>query len=799
MKYRFLLFLLLIMALSFVPVSGEEQDPFLFSWDSFIMGHTPGGEFFTSFLENYAPSTTLLIEESNGFALLDHPRVYFEGDSYTRFNWIYNSMSINSVLNPGAPAVVLPFSAVNGYTVRGESPTSPDYGFDFVSQMPERSFSRLTISPVYSNLGGYWAKFMIQPEHPTERADRLYTERRKITHQYYLDYFLSKVKKESQFVLALSYFDMARQFNDFTAYNETYTDAGKLATLNARFRKESKNNIFDLYSVLNYRERDHQLAELGVLPQETTQNKRWAFLTGLNLTLQKLAINLSVAVEKEDITPNVANFSKDLVDNDGDVLLPYGSVANQRLGAFTGTAINLKLNYPLTLHLPAHPLEMNTYAEMRFNRFQGQEKIHDYNTIFFAQTPYQVVVWNQGENYHNTNLEVKAGFHFTAHLNAHFALLAKVWYQLQQLRFNEQNNNISVSAPGFDAGLQLVFARAKRGRLQLLYGISPYTYTGDSNFFLETQRPYGTIYYWNDANHDGRYQTGETRGIYGYTGGLYHHLSADIAMPSYQRVELYFTTPISKYFSIDVNGLYKKFKNNPRISFADDYGFYENHDGQNLYFFTKPISDYYLSNAGYEKEPFYAQFFFRVHGERAQHWFFSVSFMAHMGMGVTAFGNGPASNDIGILDESQANPNSMINGFGRIDGERGFVFKNVFGYYLAKKLFLAVSLKYRDGNPFAFFNTVSAHQQHVIYYQTIKAENEKGIKGGPREDYVADISMKLQYDFKLFKQPASIGLSVFNIFDFGAELSEYVYSGGARDAMELQIPRSLRLTLNWEF
>jgi len=168
-------------------------------------------------------------------------------------------------------------------------------------------------------------------------------------------------------------------------------------------------------------------------------------------------------------------------------------------------------------------------------------------------------------------------------------------------------------------------------------------------------------------------------------------------------------------------------------------------------------------------------------------------------MGVTAFGNGPGSNDIGILDENQANPNSWINGYGRLDGDRGFVAKSYFGFYIAKNLFMGMSLKYRDGNPFAFFNTLYLHGQRVIYYQTIKAENEKGVKGGPREDYVGDLSMNLNYRFFLFNNEASLNLAIFNILDIGTELSEYVFSGGTRDAMEMQIPRSIRLTLQYRF
>jgi hypothetical protein len=59
--------------------------------------------------------------------------------------------------------------------------------------------------------------------------------------------------------------------------------------------------------------------------------------------------------------------------------------------------------------------------------------------------------------------------------------------------------------------------------------------------------------------------------------------------------------------------------------------------------------------------------------------------------------------------------------------------------------------------------------------------------------------VRLNYNFKLLNKDAVISLTFFNLLDIGGELSEYVFSGGSRDAVELQIPRSLRLTFDWRF
>lgn len=61
---------------------------------------------------------------------------------------------------------------------------------------------------------------------------------------------------------------------------------------------------------------------------------------------------------------------------------------------------------------------------------------------------------------------------------------------------------------------------------------------------------------------------------------------------------------------------------------------------------------------------------------------------------------------------------------------------------------------------------------------------------------LGDVSLQSTYRFRLLGQSAGVQLAVFNLLDMGSELSENVFSGGSRDANELQLPRSLRLTLS---
>ena len=110
-----------------------------------------------------------------------------------------------------------------------------------------------------------------------------------------------------------------------------------------------------------------------------------------------------------------------------------------------------------------------------------------------------------------------------------------------------------------------------------------------------------------------------------------------------------------------------------------------------------------------------------------------------------------------------------------------------------------MNVKYRDGTPFAFIGSDEVNGQRVFYLETIQAENKKGIKGGPRRDYITDVSIKLSYAFRLSGWDVSLFGGAFNLLDFGSELSEYVFSGGKRYSNEMQIPRSVRAGFKIEF
>jgi len=770
----------------------SEDDTFLsdsnsFIFDSFMRNTLPGGYFYHSFIENYAPELTSLIEESNGFAMIDNPRVYFEGDSYINFSWMFNGFNIDSVLNQGSPSVILPFSAINRFKIEGESPISKNYGFNFLSKNSEKSYSKITASAIYSDLGSYspWADFMILNP-ATQRDELLYNERRKNLNNYFIDYILNRKFKNSNFVLSLNYFNIKRQFNDFNIFDNTYNEDGELFLFNSGYKKDIKKGFYEIFCVFNYSKRSNLNAETGSYPQETQNREGYSYLTGFNLKRGNLDFKISLQGEREKIKPFEDNFSKNLMDNDGDGFFPF-----TKLGTFNGKVLNVNLNFQMNIN---KNINIDPFFDFKYSMLNGIEEINDYNAICFDNDPYLVVLWDRGDEYNNTNANLRTGVRISAHVSKDISFVSKIFLQYSNLSFDYSENNMNLTNLGYDIGF--ILFKNRKTQILLSYGVIPYHIRENVNFFLEQKGSYGTIYRWNDPNKDLYYQKGEQGKIYGYTGAAYHFKDENISAPVKKRLLLSISTKFSKKWTFNVKAIYKKIENSFWIEFDKEYGFYERINGDNFYFLRDPFKDYYLTNYDYKEDPFYAQLLLNLKGGVKNKWFFNFSFLAHIGMGETAFGNGAGSNDIGIINESQANPNSHINGYGRVDGDRAFVAKCYTGFYISRKLSIGISLKYRDGDPFAFINYKEKYDQYILYYETIKAEDKKGQKGGPREDCLTDISLRLNYFFKLFNKDAVLSFSIFNILDVGYELSEYVFSGGDRDAMELHIPSSIRLSFS---
>jgi|Deesub1362A_J573_1020465.scaffolds.fasta_scaffold00123_67 hypothetical protein len=769
-----------------------------FSLASWQLEKIPGGNFFPTFFENLAPTTTFLIEESNGFALFDPPRVYFEGDSFLQFSWSINQLAASSALIPGTPGVIPPLGTIAKFELSRQSPLSWLQGMNFCLKNPYEKPSpqplKITLSHVWPNMKGMipGATFMLQPHSTTtERNLLLYSSRRQFVQNNFVDFVYTYNSNSLGAVFGATYFRTQRRFNDFNQPEATFEEPGELILLSTRIKKDFNRLKVNFVTIFNHLSRDNFTAELGRLPQETLLLRRRALFSGVNLATSRLRINLSLLFENNNTTPQTINFSKELLDNDGEGFFPFA-----RWGEFTAKTFRLNLSYPFSFNQD-QPFHLQLYSDLKYSLLAGHESTHQFNPLYFHGQPYQVIHWKEGGRFQNSNSSLRGGLLGQWLVGKNLSLSLKLFMQASFLRFSDEGANLKFIQPGFDLGLSL-FPR-HRHQLFLAYGLIPWEIRENLNYFLERNRPLGEIYYWSDANHDGLFQKGEEDRLYRLTGGPVHSAASDLTPPVNQRLLVVLHSSLSTSFSLQLQGMIKEVQNNFWVIFREKYGHYISVDDKSLYLLDQPMTYFLLSNYPFSEKPFSAELTLHIFGQKEEKWYFSFSFMAHLGMGYTSFGNGPTANDIGIIDESQASPNTWINGYGRVDGDRAFVGKMFFGFYLFPRFFLSATLKYRDGHPFAFIDTYQIGEERIFVLQTIQAENKKGIKGGPREDYLSDISLKLTYSLPLKKARIDLYASLFNAFDFGSELSEYVFSGGKRYALELQIPRSLRvgLKLSW--
>ncbi len=770
--------LLIFIFLFFRPLFSIDSFYFMygdFTIDSFMLSLLPGGIFVNSAFENFFPETTFLIEESSGFSVLDRAKVYFEGKSSLNFNYYFEDFKTNSSLYPGVNALILPLSLDYMYVL--SSSNNIKSGIDILLDIEDRSFNKIYFSSIEPNLGSYtsFATSLLN-KHPITRAEKLYETRRKFLRNSIITFSKRELKKSSDLYVSFSYVNLKRQFNDFSqSLNSTFQENGELFSFLTSYKKKIGNGDMEIVSALNKKFRGNMNSEFGRLPLETVRQNYFSGFLGGRYDKDGLILTSSFLYEKEKLSPYSSEFEKDLMDNDGEGFLPF-----ERLGDFESLTINTDGEKYFILR-DASVISFFFNAKQSF--ISGKENPYSKTELYFNKTPLYRIVWHSGANYNNANSKLMGGIDFSHDLSYNLNIRARLYYTASSLSFKDQQRNLFLGGIAYD--FQAFLFEDKDISFSVFYGEKPQEIRENLNFFLENQRPSGIIYD-NSGNE------------IGYTGGKYHDVSENLNTPYEKRFMISSTIRLSDTFRLNLRGLYAKFKNNLWVKYKEYDGVYKEVDGFNLYFQSAP-EDYILTNYDFDKDPFYVEFLFNILGMKKESWFFSFSFMAHMGMGYTAFGNGPVYNDIGFLDESMADPNSWINGYGRVDGDRAFVGKIIFGFFLFKNLSIGGNIKYRDGDPFAFINYHINDGRLILYYPHIQAEDERGIKGGPREDCIWDMSFKINYFLNKGKRKINVFLSFFNLFDIGAELSEYVFTPDKRNAVELQIPRSLRFGISYEF
>jgi hypothetical protein len=173
-------------------------------------------------------------------------------------------------------------------------------------------------------------------------------------------------------------------------------------------------------------------------------------------------------------------------------------------------------------------------------------------------------------------------------------------------------------------------------------------------------------------------------------------------------------------------------------------------------------------------------------------------------VGISAMGNGVLTNNLSVLSESLANPNTYINALGRLDSDRAYIVRIYYQQNLGKNWKLGFQVKYKDGQPvnrnlFDLSSNANGNQ-FALWNIDAKGINPYTGQFGIREGGFWNYELKFQHEFELFGHTASADLNIYNFNDVAVPLNNYNFPEPDQQyALEYQIPRGFLLSLRYEF
>lgn len=172
--------------------------------------------------------------------------------------------------------------------------------------------------------------------------------------------------------------------------------------------------------------------------------------------------------------------------------------------------------------------------------------------------------------------------------------------------------------------------------------------------------------------------------------------------------------------------------------------------------------------------------------------YFSASWQSMQGAGPSALGVGPFANDIGVLDESTANPNTHIvidnkegkfPAVGRFDQDKAYVARLLLGVNVCDWFSFNSSFKWTDGQPFSpiqVYNSDSesstaTNHQRAFVHTLSRGINPTDGNFGCRESAIFNFDLTAIFYWKLQQHDMSASVYYYNSWDYGNVLNEYMF------------------------
>lgn len=313
------------------------------------------------------------------------------------------------------------------------------------------------------------------------------------------------------------------------------------------------------------------------------------------------------------------------------------------------------------------------------------------------------------------------------------------------------------------------------------------------------------------------------------TGGKYHHLADKVWQPSYLLFEIPLRFTLGRH-EITLLPSYRKYYNQWTTRYAvaaEEYGRFEQKlfdDVQTPVYYliggggqqyivdyqnTTDMGSSFLSNTPYVAS---ATVKYTYNGKRV---LVSASWQSYQVVGTSALGNGPMHNDIGVLSETTANPNTLLvtqnpegkyPAVGRLDQDRAYIGRVLLGWNITDNWQFGFTFKFKDGQAFTNYDVCISDdgKQAVLINHRSRGINPTDGNFGSRDDAFFNLDMHIGYRGWIRKAVwLQAQLQAYNLYDFATELTEFCFEqeivGSGRNAMSLCIPRGLILNMKVGF
>ena len=521
-----------------------------------------------------------------------------------------------------------------------------------------------------------------------------------------------------------------------------------------------------------------------------------------------------LSYEMRSLRHDSLEFARNILDQDGEAFEPW--YADGRLHS-----VNLSVQYdrPLLPWLRIHAEGYNSLLHFRPTTEAWTNPLYAQSINEAAPTPLYTCHWQSNA--------------FTSGLLENEALVVAEHAPVKGLRLYGHagvsldgillGNGKSVVSPNVLAKLALEYEPVWWFKFGVSVSHHRMSYTWDDVRYLSSDYLNGELRYADNT-------------LLTTTGGTYHTPEKDLwaHQPSYAVLDLpiQFTFGKSHRHSITLLNSIRKYYNQWFTGYADGLdanmqqvdGYWYWREGAKEYTVTTQPLDLMSSRVG-ARTPYYMSNLVR-YTYSGKKWYVNLSWQSYLMAGLSTLGNGPLHNNIGVLSESTANPDTYRalseidlphQGNCRLNQDKSFILRWQVTYNACRYFSIGFNGKFKDGQPFSTFTAVPAsvdgHPQIALVHSDAKGINMDNNAFGKREDAFFNIELRVTGRWWVRDVPMSLEVLCYNIYDFGTALTEYTFDNydhptyphwtvergfssmkDSRTSMSLCIPRGLLFT-----